>query len=134
MPRKTYLDTGVLISAYRGDEDTSSRAMSIIADEERTFVVSDILALECISPPAREGHQGQVDFCQEFFARSEHASVGDAITRWAVDVLSRHCISPMDLLHVAIAVESKVDDFVTTEATTKPFFTIGAPLNVVSIL
>jgi predicted nucleic acid-binding protein len=132
MPR-TYLDTGVLISAFKGTESTSEAAMAIIADEERTFVVSDVLALECVAEPRRMRFEEQAQFCESFIAENERVPVTDAATHWAIGIYSRHSIQLVDLLHMAVAVHAGAEEFVTTEASTKPFFTIGAPLNVVSI-
>lgn len=134
MPRKTYIDSCVLLAAFKGDEPTSQRAMDIIGDTDRTFVVSHVLALECVSTARRGGYTDQVEFCEDFIRSGEHVALGDASTSWAVGVLAGNYIQPMDLFHIAIAVQAQADDFITTEAPTKPFFTIGAPLNVVSIL
>ena len=133
MPRRTYIDSCVLIAAFRGTEQASHRARALIADEERSFVASDILALECVAPAIRTGNQDQVEFCDEFIRQAEHVSLTDSISRWAIGILSSHTMQHMDLFHIAAAVQAEVDDFVTTEAPSKPFFTIGAPVNVVSL-
>jgi predicted nucleic acid-binding protein len=133
MPGKTYIDSGVLIAAFKAVEPCSERAMAIIADESRTFVVSDVLALECIAPARREGPAEQVEFCEEFFSRQENHALDADVTKWAVEIMSRHCIGPIDLLHMAVAVQAGASEFITTEKPTKPFFTIGAPLLVTSL-
>src|SRR6185312_15670260 len=128
MPHRTYIDTCVLIAAYQGTEAASDNAIAIIADKNRTFIVSDILAMECVGPAIRNGFQEQAEYCQEFISRWEHVPVGDAVTKWALEVFSKHNIQPMDLLHIAVAVNANAEEFVTVEPTTKPFFKIDAPI------
>lgn len=43
MAQRTYLDASVLIAAFRGKEHAAQAAMGVLADPDRTLVVSDHL-------------------------------------------------------------------------------------------
>jgi predicted nucleic acid-binding protein len=133
MARRTYIDSGVLIAAYKGTEPTSEKALAIIRDESRSFVVSEALSLECVSAALKgtTPDKDQAEFCAKFIERNEGSPL--TFTDWALGVFAKHFIQPMDLLHISVAVSAGAVEFVTTEKSTKPFFTIGAPLSVVSI-
>ena len=49
--KRTYLDTGVLFAAFRGEPSARIRALTILSDPDRDFVASDYLMLET-SPKA----------------------------------------------------------------------------------
>lgn len=55
MPKRTYLDSGVLLAAFRMKEETGRRAMEILDDPERTLVVSDAVWLEVMPKPPVPG-------------------------------------------------------------------------------
>lgn len=121
------------MSAFKANEAASEAALAVLADESRTLVVSDLVKLECVSIARRSSHDAQAEFCERVIADCELAPVTPSATAWAVDVYARHTIALVDLLHIAVAVDARADEFVTTEAPTKPFFTIGAPVSVRSI-
>ena len=43
---RTYLDTGVLIAAWRGTEEVANKAMAVLDDMKREFIFSEVLRLE----------------------------------------------------------------------------------------
>ena len=112
----TYIDTGVLIAAVRGDEEASAAAFAVLDDPEREFASSDFVRLETIGPTAREGYVEQLHWYLEFF---------NGVSLWATDLKAvvdqalGECMStpidPMDALHVAAAVQVGADELVTTE-------------------
>jgi hypothetical protein len=113
----TFVDTGVLIAAARGDEEASAAAFAVLDDPEREFASSDFVRLETIGPTAREGYVEQLHWYLEFFK--------EGVSRWATDLKAvvdqalGECMStpidPMDALHVAAAVLVGADELVTTE-------------------
>lgn len=133
MPGRTYLDTGVLLAAYKGDEAASDRAMAIIADEERSFIASDLLTIECVCPAIRSRHFAQAAFCSEFINSCDHIELNRDISQSAIQFLSNHAIQIIDAMHICAAVHAGAEEFITTEAVTKPFFQLAVPLSVISI-
>lgn len=73
MPKRTYVDACVLISAFRGDEPSASAALAVLGDPARVFVVSDYLRLETLPKPTFHKNDAEVTFYSAFFhaARKE---------------------------------------------------------------
>lgn len=67
MAKRTDLDANVLIAAFRGESDIAFRALEVLDDSERQFVVSDYLRLEVLPKPTFLGRHEEVQFMQTFF-------------------------------------------------------------------
>ena len=65
--RKTYIDSVVLITAFRGGSEIAVRAFEILDDEEREFVSSKFVKLEVLPKPIHGRRQDEVDFYEAFF-------------------------------------------------------------------
>lgn len=64
----TYIDSGVLIAAARGDADLSPIALSYLADPNREYITSDYVRLEVLPKAVFHRRQEEVDFYNEFFS------------------------------------------------------------------
>ncbi|KUK98957.1 MAG: Uncharacterized protein XE11_2818 [Methanomicrobiales archaeon 53_19] len=62
MKKLTYLDSSVLIQAYRGEGVSGERAMRVLDDPDREFVVSDFLKLEVLPKPIFHAREDEVAF------------------------------------------------------------------------
>ncbi|MGD8453160.1 MAG: type II toxin-antitoxin system VapC family toxin [Phycisphaerae bacterium] len=128
MPVRTFVDTGVLIAAFRGDEKLRSAAEQVLDDPDRVFVTSDFVSLELLPKARYNKHADEVAFYQTFLAASTetvHASetlIADAHTQAAGAGLAA-----MDALHVAAARQANAAELVTAERPTKPMFRVGNP-------
>jgi hypothetical protein len=121
----TYVDANVLVSAFRGKDDVSNEALEVLDDEEREFVISDILVLETLPKPKFHKFEDEAKFMEAFFEGATR-KVGSSpeITESAISLACQYNLGPRDALHVAAAVREKVDEFVTTEKNTKPMFQV----------
>lgn len=133
MPLLTYIDSCVLIAAFQGHEAAHERATELLADENREFLVSDLLALETVTEARRSGSAEEAEFYERWIALGQDVPLSKDITEWSVGIRSKYSIQPVDLLHIATAVVAGANEFVTSEAPTKAFFSIKAPLKVTSI-
>lgn len=119
----TFVDTCVLRIAWGGEQSLSEKAFSILNDTKRLFVVSDYLELELTPKPIFHNYPDERDFFQLFldnaYLRIDSSS---AITRRAIDLAAKYNLGIMDAIHYSIACEAKVDEFITAEKPTKPFF------------
>jgi len=116
---RTFLDSGVLIAAYKGDPALAEPAARILRDPHRVFLSSPFVRLE-ISPKAFFNKQpGEHRFYQRYFRRA--AMIGDlqSILRLASRESARSGLGAMDALHLAAARLLRADEFVTTEKPTK---------------
>ena len=133
MPRRTYVDANILISAFRGDEPTATAAMEILADPDRVFVVSDYLRLETLPKPTFHRNRSEVSFYVAFFdAAAEVVRSRQELTEHAIELAMRYDLSPIDSLHVSAAISAKVDELVTLEKPSKPMLRV-VEVKVVSI-
>lgn len=120
MPRRTYLDSGVLIAAFRAQKLLSERAMEILSDSDRTFLVSDVLRLELLPQPTFHRREDELKFMKEYFRLGEEAELSRETMKRALELAGKYPLHPMDALHVAVALEARADEFITVEKKDKP--------------
>lgn len=72
MKKRTYVDSSVLIAAYRGDDRIAKEALTILEDQQREIVVSDYVRLEVLPKPKYLGYTGEVVFMQAVFAKGQN--------------------------------------------------------------
>ena len=117
---RTFVDSGVLITAARGSGESAYNALAILDDPEREFVSSFFIRLEVIPKPSYFNRESELSFYNNFF---------DAVAIWAdpkgiLDhAFSTACtfgLSVVDSLHVAAALSAGATESVTTELPTKP--------------
>lgn len=118
---KTFLDSNVLITAFQAIDEVWQKAMEIIDDPEREFIVSDYLKLEVIPQPTFHRRHEEIQFMQAFFdSASLHVSPTPLITSRAIILACRYSLGPMDALHAGTAVVSEADVLITLEKPEKP--------------
>ena len=120
-PRKTYIDSGVLISAFQGIQTVSIKANQILNDENREFASSQFVQLEVLPKATFHQQKDELEFYETFFRAVLHwATDLEQITQYAYQLACTYGIAAMDALHVAAAMQIKADELITTEKPTKP--------------
>lgn len=123
--RRTYLDSGVLIAAWQGTDDIYTNAMLILDDADRAFVISDFIRLETVPKPTFLKKPDEVAFMEKIFARAAViVESSSALTAQAVKMACKYNLAPVDALHISAALTAKVDEFITSEKSTKPLFSV----------
>ncbi len=131
--KKTYIDSGVLITAFRGVQPTSIRANSILNDGNREFVSSEFVKLEVLPKAIYNQQQDETEFYETFFnAVSYWATNLEQITQDGYQIACNYGLAAMDALHVAAAMWLKADELITTEKLTKPMHRFTA-IQIISI-
>ena len=121
MIKKTYIDSSILISAFQGIDDVSNRAMKILDDPNRIFVVSDYLVLEVLPHPTFLKRRDEINFMETTIRHaSEKVESSPKVTEIAINVAAKYDITAMDALHVGAAIKANVDELVTMERQTSP--------------
>jgi predicted nucleic acid-binding protein len=121
-----YVDSGVLIAAFRGDPEVARPAFEILDDRHTEFASSIFVKLELLPKAAYNGFAVETRFYQAFFARVAHwATPTEVLLDQALDLARNHGLSAMDALHLAAARSVSADELVTTELPTKPLFRAG---------
>lgn len=120
--KRTFLDAGVLIAAATGRGSLSERAMKILGDPDREFVVSPFLQLEVLPKAIYNKRQREAEFYRQYFAGAQYRTTDAEQLMLAAHTMAAELgLSAMDALHLAAASQANCDELVTTE---KP----GAPI------
>lgn len=130
--RRTYLDSGVLLAAWRCEDTVSTKALAVLDDPDRLFVISDFVRLETLAKPIFHKNQDEVEFMQSVFRYAHSVPLTTALAEHAMRVACKYNLNALDALHISAAIVANVDEFVTSEKTTKPIFTVQE-LQVISL-
>ena len=99
--------------------------MAVLDDPHRAFVISDFLRLETLPKPRFLQRPDEVAFMEAVFARAAETVVPSAeLTTQAIRMACTYDLAPIDALHISAALVARVDEFVTSEKSTKPMFRV----------
>jgi predicted nucleic acid-binding protein len=113
---RTFIDTGVLIAAARGTDETVQTAVNILQDPNREFASSPYLKLELLPKAIYNKRQPEIIFYEAYFGMVEHwANDLDAIMAAAYREVAEFGLGSMDALHIAAAVAVGAEEFITNE-------------------
>jgi predicted nucleic acid-binding protein len=122
---RTFIDAGVLMRAFRGEEDLAEVPLEVLDDPTRDFVTSDFVRLEVLPKPVCYRQDDEREFYESFFAgakRTVHSS--RALVQEAQYEAEQVGLNAVDALHVAAAKRARCAELVTTEKSTKPLFRV----------
>lgn len=129
----TYVDSGVLIEAYRATGSLAAPALAILNDPNRTFVTSEFVRLEVLPKPTYYHRLAEVAFYNAFFAAAHPpASITRRLLRLAMRRAEEFGLSAVDALHVAAAEKTGAAVLVTAERRTSPLSRVTS-ISVLSI-
>lgn len=129
---KTFLDSGVLLSAWLGNSPRSIEAKSIIADESRDFLTSDAVKLELLPKPTFERRRAELDYYNDHFKGIVSEPFSAELGNAAVALAKKYGLAAMDALHLASAIRQGAEEFITSELPGKPMFRVKE-LKVISL-
>ena len=119
---KTFLDSGVLLSAWRRGE-LHNHAVSVLQDETHEFFTSDAVKLELLPKPAFEKRPLETQFYNQYFDIALACeSLSSELADEALALAKKHGLAAMDALHLASAIRQGADEFITSELPGKPMF------------
>lgn len=127
MPKRTYIDTCLLMAAFRGEGELGRRALSVLDDPERLLVVSDAVRLEAMPMARYHRQQAEVAFYEAVFSEAENIAWDSTALQHALAIAEAHGVAAMDAIHVAHAVTAGVMEFISAEKPTKPMFRVKTP-------
>jgi predicted nucleic acid-binding protein len=129
---RTFLDSGVLLTAWRG-EALAASALSIMADDARTFVTAQMVRLELLPKPRFERRPLELQFYENHFAEATACEpLSEELGREAEALATRYGLSGADALQIAAAIRHGVQEFYTSERPSKPLFRVKE-LTVISL-
>jgi predicted nucleic acid-binding protein len=129
---KTFLDSGVLVAAWRQNE-LADTALRVITDDARQFFTSQMVMLELL-PKARFHRQSREEefYLSHFSAAEAIEPLSAALGREAEKLAARYGLSGPDALQIAAAIRHGVKEFFTLEKPGKPMFRVKE-LKVISL-
>jgi predicted nucleic acid-binding protein len=119
---RTFLDSGVLLTAARSVSRDRERALQVLEDPNRIFLTSPFIELEVVPKSVFHKMTLEKSFYDEFFRTAEWFRDLEKIAATARLEAVKSGIAAMDALHVAAAHLSGADEFVTTERPGKPMY------------
>ena len=122
---RTFLDSGVLLHAWRG-ETLSGVAMEIMDDDTREFFTSQLVRLELLPKARFEKRPREVAFYEAHFADCMGSQpLSQELGLEAEKLAARHGLAGPDALQIAAAIRQSVDEFYTSEKPGKPMFRVN---------
>jgi predicted nucleic acid-binding protein len=129
----TFIDSGVLVTAARGVEELSNKALEILESSDREFASSEFIKLEVLPKTIYYGQNAEAEFYETYFSAVTHwANNIEKITQDGYDIACEHGLAAMDALHIAAAILVGAEEFITTEKPTKPMYRVTS-IKVVSL-
>ena len=119
---RTFLDSGVLITAARSTGADQQIALSVLGDASRIFLTTPFLALEVVPKAAFYRQELELSFYKRYLASATSYRGLNRIEKLARTEAARCGLSALDALHVAAASLLKADEFITTEKPDKPMY------------
>lgn len=129
---KTFLDSGVLLHAWRG-EILSRAALQILDDDTREFHTAQMVRLELLPKARFEKRVQEVAFYEAHFSDCAGCEpLSEDLGLQAESLAIRHGLAGPDALQIAAAIRQGVDEFYTSEKRGKPMFRVKE-LKVISL-
>jgi len=122
---RTFLDSGVLLTAWRGKEGCE-QALSVMEDESREFCTAQLVKLELMPKPAFFKQKLETEFYGTYFAQVKHEEpLTEDLANEAMALASAHGIAAADALNLCAALRLGADEFITSEKPGKPMFSVS---------
>jgi uncharacterized protein len=121
-----FLDANIVIYALESLASWGSLARTRLAIAQAagdTFTISDLVRMECLVLPIRQGNTTVAAQYRAFFARGDVtvASITAAVCDRAARIRATHNFKAMDALQLAAAVEHGANVFLTADARLRSF-------------
>lgn len=121
---KTFPDSGVLLAAWRGEE-VAAAALSVMADDTREFLTSQMVRRELLPKPRCEKRRREVAFYETHFADTIACEpLSEELGREAESLAARYGLAGADALQIAAAIRQSAVEFYTSERPGKPLFRV----------
>ena len=118
---KTFLDSGVLLTAWRGRD--AEAALKVMEDPDRQFYTSQMVKLELLPKAAYFKQRAEIRFYQiHFQAAMGVEPLSRELGELAQVIARSNGIAAMDALHLAAAIRQGAEEFITSEKPGKPIF------------
>lgn len=122
----TFVDSGVLIAAFRGNEPDSAAAFRILGDRGREFASSIFVKMELTPKPVFYRNKREIEFYEAYFFAVRHwCHFTEELLEEALREAQGSGMAALDALHLVAAVHCGADELVTAEKKNKPIYRSG---------
>jgi predicted nucleic acid-binding protein len=120
---KTFLDSGVLLTAWRGLD--AEAALAVMEDPSRQFYTSHVVKLELLPKAAFFRQEAEIEFYQTHFrAAKGEEPLSRQLGKKAEEIARQFGLAAVDALHLAAAIRQGAEEFITAEKPGKPMFRV----------
>ena len=120
---KTFLDSGVLLTAWRGRD--AEAALAVMEDPRRQFYTSQMVKLELLPKAAFFKQEAEIEFYQTHFrAAKGEEPLSRELGKKAEEIARQYGLAAVDALHLAAAIRQGAEEFITAEKPGKPMFRV----------
>lgn len=128
----TYLDSGVLLAAWRSAE-LRAAALRVLEEPDRQFATSQLAKLELLPKAVFEKRPFERAFYQAHFEEAVATQpLDEQLGKHAQDLAEKYGLAAVDALHLSAALRSAAQEFYTSEKPGKPMFRVKE-LKVISL-
>jgi predicted nucleic acid-binding protein len=121
---KTFLDSGVLLSAWHATTKEAETALAVIEDRSRQLLTSEIVRLELLPKPIFFKQSGEVNFYEDIFSKCRSDKVDAELYRAAFNLAKTYGLAAADAFNLASAIRLGAEEFVTSELPGKPMYRV----------
>ncbi|MFM2288095.1 MAG: hypothetical protein RL684_1238 [Pseudomonadota bacterium] len=118
--RRIYLDSCVLIAAFKAKEpEISDAALQLLDDSEIELLYSPITELETMPKPAFHKQTAECEFYRTVFEAGTRVACTEGTINDALERALRNGLGACDALHLACAISAGAEEFITSEKGTR---------------
>jgi predicted nucleic acid-binding protein len=122
---KTFLDSNVLLMAWKGKEEDAIKAIGILEDRARKFFTASTVKLELLAKPYYFKNRDEVDFYNSHFEQVvDEEPLSAELGLRAFELGKKHGLAAMDALNIAAALKMDVEEFITGGMPGKALFRV----------
>ena len=119
---RTFLDSGVLITAYNARPELKAPALAVLKDSRRIFLSSPFVRHEVCPKALFNKRREEYRFYREYFQRAVMFNDVRLVLERASRESARSGVNAMDSIHLAAAHLLRADEFITTETPRKSIY------------
>ena len=121
MGQKIYLDTNLYIAFFEGDSNISERVEKLFLDsleEDIEIAASPLITMELLIAPLRDGHEQLANVyknLKNYIININFVDFSPKISEIAAKLRAKYDLPTPDCIHLATAMEEKVNIFYTAD-------------------
>ena len=121
---RTFLDSGVLLTAWKGKD--RALALRVMESPDREFVTGQMVRLELIPKAVYQKQSAEVRLYEAHFdtAKSEEP-LNQELGSAAFALARKYGLAAADAIHIAAAIRLGAQEFITSEPPGKPIFRVA---------